>query len=403
MTDIWRDTVELTEEQKLVQRNIRELCADFDAAYWRQKDREKEYPHEFLEALSEHGWLGILIPEEYGGAGMDTPEAVVMMEEIAASPGGGTAAQAIHGAVYTSRPLVRYGTDSLKEDLLSDVAAGDISIQSMGLTEPNAGSDTLSIETTAEKNGDEYVIDGQKIWISRVNVTDYILLIARTTPVEEVEKRTRGLSMFLVDVADALEQDALEMESIPKTAVPATPAFELWFDDLAVPERYLIGEKDNGFYQLLDGLNEERVVVAAENIGLGEIAIERAVDYANQREVFGRPIGKNQAIQHPLAKSYAHVQAAKQMVYNSASIVDESESNDQQAGALANMAKFLSAEASFEAADAAVQTHGGFGVAREYDVERYFREARLLRIAPIAQELVLNYIGERVLDLPRSY
>lgn len=403
MADIWTETVELTEEQRLVKRNIQELCDDFDAAYWRERDVEGEYPHEFLDALGEHGWLGILIPEEYGGAGMGTPEAVVMMEQIARQNGGGTAAQAIHGAVYNSRPIVRYGSDALKEELLPKFATGEAAVQSLALTEANAGSDSLAIDTRAERDGDEFVINGSKLWISRVNVTDYLLIIARTTPADEAEKRTRGISMFLADVDEALEAGTLEMESIPKTVVPATPSYELWFEDLRIPEEHLIGEEGNGFYQLLDGLNEERLVVAAENVGLGELAIDRAVDYANQREVFDRLIGSNQAIQHPLAKAYAHVQAAKQTVYNAAPIVDASESSDRQGGALANMAKFLSAEACYEAADAAVQTHGGFGVAREYDVERYLREARFLRIAPVAQELTLNYLGERVLGLPRSY
>ncbi|MFB6353066.1 MAG: acyl-CoA dehydrogenase family protein [Halobacteriales archaeon] len=403
MADIWTETVELTEEQRLVKRNIQELCADFDAEYWRERDAEGEYPHEFLEALGEHGWLGILIPEEYGGAGMETTEAVVMMEQIARQHGGGTAAQAIHGAVYNSRPIVRYGSESLKEELLPKLATGEEAVQSLALTEPDAGSDSLAIDTFAERDGDEYVINGSKVWISRVNVTDYLLIIARTTPAEEAEKRTRGISMFLADVDEAREAGTLEMEAIPKTVVPATPSYELWFEDLRVPEEHLIGEEGNGFYQLLDGLNEERLVVAAENVGLGELALDRAVDYANQREVFDRLIGSNQAIQHPLAKAYAHVQAAKQTVYNAAPIVDEVESSDRRGGALANMAKFLSAEACYEAADAAVQTHGGFGVAREYDVERYLREARFLRIAPVAQELTLNYLGERVLGLPRSY
>lgn len=403
MADIWTDTVELTEEQRLVKRQIRELCSDFDAEYWRTADAEGRYPREFLDALADHGWLGILVPEEYGGAGMGTTEAVVMMEEIARGEGGGTAAQAIHGAVYNSRPITRYGSEELKAELLPAFASGEQAVQSMALTEPNAGSDTLSIETRAERDDGTYVINGAKIWTSRVNVTDYLLVIARTTPVEAVEKRTRGISMFLVDVDEAVDAGTLEMEPIPKTVVKATPSYQLWFEDLRVDESMLVGEEGQGFYQLLDGLNEERLVVAAENIGLGELALERAVDYANEREVFGRAIGKNQAIQHPLAEAYAHLQAAKQTVYNAAPIVDETESTDRRAGTLANMAKYLSAEACYEAADAAVQTHGGFGVAREYDVERYLREARLLRIAPVAQELTLNYLGEKVLNLPRSY
>ncbi|MDY6764816.1 MAG: acyl-CoA dehydrogenase, partial [Halobacteria archaeon] len=249
--------------------------------------------------------------------------------------------------------------------------------------------------------GDEYVINGQKIWTSRVDVSDYIVLIARTTPKEEVERKTRGISMFLIDLNRALDSGALEIKKIPKTASNFVHSYEMWFDDLYVPSENLIGEEGEGFYQVLDGLNEERVVIAAECVGLGELAIERAVEYANERVVFDRPIGKNQAIQHPLAEAYTHVQAAKQVTYNAAERVDE-ESN-MEIGALANMSKYLSAEACFEAADIAVQTHGGFGVAREYDVERYFREARLTRLVPITQELILNYVGEKVLNLPRSY
>ncbi|MFA9428410.1 acyl-CoA dehydrogenase family protein [Natronorubrum sp. A-ect3] len=401
MVTVATDTVELSAQQQLVRESIRDICSEFDDEYWREKDRAGDYPDEFVTTLGEHGWLGVLIPEEHGGAGMGTAEVVVMMEEIAASGGGFAAAQAIHGGIYNSVPIVRHGSDELKERLLPDVAAGDVAIQSLGLTEPNAGSDSTSIETVAEKHDDEYVINGQKIWTSRVDASDYLLVVARTTPKSEVEKRTRGISMFLVDVQDALEAATLEMKSIPKTASNAVHAYELWFDELHVPADNLIGERGNGFYHLLDGLNEERLVIAAECLGLGELAIQKGVEYANERVVFDRPIGQNQAIQHPLAKAYAEIQAAKQLTYNAATAV-EGESGTA-VGAQANMAKYLAAEAAFTAADAAVQAHGGFGVAREYDVERYFREARLTRLVPITQELVLNYIGENVLGLPRSY
>ncbi|QFU81805.1 acyl-CoA dehydrogenase family protein [Natronorubrum aibiense] len=401
MATVATDTIELSEQQQLVRENIRDICSEFDDEYWREKDRASEYPDEFVTTLGEHGWLGVLVPEEYGGAGMGTAEVVVMMEEIAASGGGFAAAQAIHGGIYNSVPIVRHGSDELKERLLPDVAAGDVAIQSLGLTEPNAGSDSTSIETVAEQRDGEYVINGQKIWTSRVDASDYLLVVARTTPKSEVEKRTRGISMFLVNVHDALDAGTLEMKSIPKTASSAVHAYELWLDDLRVPADNLIGERGNGFYHLLDGLNEERLVIAAECLGLGELAVQKGVDYANEREVFNRPIGQNQAIQHPLAKAYAEIQAAKQLTYNAATVV-EGESG-AAVGAQANMAKYLSAEAAFTAADAAVQAHGGFGVAREYDVERYFREARLTRLVPITQELVLNYIGENVLGLPRSY
>jgi acyl-CoA dehydrogenase len=401
MVTVATDTIELSEQQQLVRESIRDICSEFDDEYWREKDRAAEYPHEFVTTLGDHGWLGVLVPEAYGGAGMGTAEVVVMMEEIAASGGGFAAAQAIHGGIYNSVPIVRHGSDELKEQLLPSVADGDVAIQSLGLTEPNAGSDSTSIETVAEKHDDEYVINGQKIWTSRVDASDYLLVVARTTPKSEVEKRTRGISMFLVDVQDALEAETLEMKAIPKTASNAVHAYELWFDELHVPADNLIGERGNGFYHLLDGLNEERLVIAAECLGLGELAIQKGVEYANERVVFDQPIGQNQAIQHPLAKAYAEVQAAKQLTYNAATTV-EGESGTA-VGAQANMAKYLAAEAAFAAADAAVQTHGGFGVAREYDVERYFREARLTRLVPITQELVLNYIGENVLGLPRSY
>lgn len=391
--------VELTDQQQLVRDSIREICDDYDPSYWRQKDAEGAYPTEFVETLANHGWLGALIPEEYGGAGMSTPETVVMMEEIAASGGGFAAAQAIHGGIYNSVPLVNYGTEEQKEEVLPKVTSGEVSIQSFGLTEPNAGSDSTSIETRAERTDDGYLINGQKIWISRVDVSDYLLLMARTTPKSEVEKRTQGISMFLVDLEEAFEQDALEMESIPKTASNAVHSFELWFKDLHLPENALIGEEGEGFYQMLDGLNEERLVIAAECVGLGEAAIEAGVEYANEREVFDVPIGSNQAIQHPLAEAFSRVQAAKKIVHSSAKSVDK----DVDLGARANMSKFLAADAAYQAADIAVQTHGGFGVAREYDVERYFREARLTRLVPITQELALNYIGEKVLGLPRSY
>ncbi|ELY87320.1 acyl-CoA dehydrogenase domain-containing protein [Natrialba hulunbeirensis JCM 10989] len=398
-----RDAVQLTERQQLVRSSIRDICADFDHEYWRTRAETGEYPHEFVDELVEQGWMGILVPEAYGGAGMGTQETVVMMEEIAANGGGFSAAQAVHGGVYNSVPIVEYGSEDLKSDLLPRVADGEASIQAFGLTEPNAGSNSTAIETRAEasQDGDEYVINGQKIWTSRVDVSDYLVLVARTTPLENVEKRTQGISMFLVDIEDAYDQGALEIESIPKSASDFVHSYELWFDDLRVPAENLIGVEGEGFYQVLDGLNEERLVIAAECLGLGRLALERAVQYANDREVFGNPIGSNQAIQHPLAEAYARLQAAKQLTYNAADRAASDEAVDL--GAYANAAKFLAADAAYQAADAAVQTHGGFGVATEYDVERYFREARLTRLVPITQQLALNYLGETVLGLPRSY
>ncbi len=400
MVHNWRDSVELTDEQTLVQNSIRDICAEFDDEYWRENDETETYPQAFVDTLAEHGWLGILIPEEYGGAGMSTSEVVVMMEEIAASGGGFTGAQAIHGGIYNTTPLVEYANDSLKERLLPEIATGETRVQSLGLTEPNAGSDSTSLETRAERDGDEYVINGQKIWISRVDASDYVLLMARTTPRDEVEKRTRGISMILVDLEDAYDS-GLEIRKIPKTAGNAVHSYEMFFSDVRVPVTNLVGEEGNGFYQVLSGLNEERLAIAAECLGLGEVALERGIEYASEREVFGGPIGANQAIQHPLADAYAELLAAKKVIYSAA---DQLATLDRQAaGAQANVAKYLAANAAFSAADAAVQTHGGFGVAREYDVERYFREARLTRLVPITQQLVLNYLGEHVLGLPRSY
>ena len=398
---VLEDTVELTEDQRLVRNSVQEICDDYDHAYWREKAEAGEYPEEFVGDLADHGWMGALIPQEYGGAGMTTNETVVMMEEIAAGGGGFSAAQAIHGGIYNTVPIVEYGSEKMKTELLPEVAAGETAIQAFGLTEPNAGSDSTSIETFAEKDGDEYVINGQKIWTSRVDVSDYIVLVARTTPKAKVEKKTRGISMFLVDIDEAVDQGGLEFESIPKSASDFVHSFEMWFEDLRIPEENLIGEEGEGFYQVLDGLNEERLVIAAECLGLGRLAIERGVEYANQREVFDRPIGQNQAIQHPFAEAYAHLQAAKQMTYAAADSVTRGAS--KAVGARANMSKYLASEAAFESADAAVQAHGGFGIATEYDVERYFREARLTRLVPITQELVLNYVGENVLGLPRSY
>lgn len=396
------DTVPLSDEQRLVRDSIREICDDFDDEYWRECDRAAEYPHEFAETLADNDWFGALVPTEYGGAGMSTAETVVMMEEIAASGGGFGAAQAVHGAIYNSVPLVEYGSDRMKAELLPKVADGSVSIQAFGLTEPNAGSDSTAIETRAERDGDEYVITGQKVWTSRVDVSDYLVLMARTTPRADVEKRTRGITMFLVDVADARAQGAIELDRIDKTASQFVHSYEVWFEDLRVPAEAVVGEVGEGFYQMLDGLNEERLVIAAECVGLGEAALEKGIAYANEREVFDRAIGKNQAIQHPLAEAYARLLAAKQVVYAAADAADGG-GDRSDLGARANVAKYLAADAAFEAADAAVQTHGGFGVAREYDVERYLREARLARLVPVTQELALNYIGENVLGLPRSY
>jgi acyl-CoA dehydrogenase len=401
MTTFLDTDFDLSESQRLVQQSIREICSGYDHAYWRRKSESREYPHEFVDELLDNGWLGALVPEAYGGAGMGTSEAVVMMEEIAANGGGFSAAQAVHGGTYNILPIVRYGSETLKEEILPGVAAGDISVQAFCLTEPRSGSESTAIETRAVRDGDEYVITGEKIWASRVDVSDYAIVATRTTPVEDVGHKSEGLSLFLVDLDDAVRQGAMSFEEIPKAANDFIHSYRIQFDGVRVPARYLIGDEGDGFYQALDSLNEDRLVTAAECVGLGELAIERAVDYASERSVFGQPIGANQAVQHPLAKAYAKVLGAKSLTLDAAEHLDER--GQKEVGTRANVAKYLASEACFEAADAAVQTHGGFGVAKEYDVERYFREARLTRLIPITQELVLNYVGEKVLDFPRSY
>lgn len=400
MAHSWRDSISLSDEQRHVRDSIRELCADFDAEYWREKDREEEYPTEFVNTLSRDGWLGALIPEEYTGKGYGTEETVVIMNEIAASGAGFSGAQTIHAAIYNSAPLVKYASEEMKANLLPRVANGDAWIQCFSLTEPEAGSDSTSMTTEARREGDKYVVNGEKLWTSRIDVSDYLVLAARTTPREEVEKKTQGISLFLVDIAKGIDDNSIQLEEIEKTVSGVVSSFRVTYDDLHIPVENLIGEEDRGFYHVLDGLNQERLVIAAECIGLGELAVKKGVNYANDREVFGRPIGQNQGIQHPLAAAFARLQAAKQIAYDAASRTDE---DRKTVGARANMAKYLAAEAAFEAADAAVQAHGGRGVAREYDVERYFREARLTRLVPITQELVLNYLGENILGLPRSY
>ncbi|KTG07749.1 acyl-CoA dehydrogenase [Haloprofundus marisrubri] len=400
MSGYFASELALSPRQQAVREEIRAVCDEFDDAYWRERDAEGEYPHEFVNALAEEGWLGILLPEEYGGKGYGTEETVAMMYEIARSGAGFSGAQTVHAAIYNSAPLVKYGSDELKENLLPQVASGEAWIQCFSLTEPTAGSESTAMTTRAERDGDEYVVNGEKLWTSRIDVSDYLVLAARTTPYDEVDKKTKGVSLFLVDIERGVDEGSIQLEEIDKTVSGVVSSFRVTYDDLRIPADQLVGVEDEGFYQVLDGLNEERLVIAAEAIGLGELAIEKGADYANEREVFGQPIGQNQAVQHPLAAAFARVQAAKQFTFDAAKRTDEER---KAVGARANAAKYLAADATFEAADAAVQVHGGRGVAREYDVERYLREARLTRLVPITQELALNYIGENVLELPRSF
>ena len=391
--------LEFSDEQRLIQREVRNICEDFDMAYWQEQDRKAEYPTEFVDALAEHGWLGTVSPEKYGGAGLETLEAAIILEEIAASGAGFNGAMACHGAMFIPRSILNYGSEEMKSEILPSLASGEESLQCFSLTEPNAGFDSTAITTSAERDGDRYVVNGQKVWTSRYHASDYMVLVARTTPLEEVEKKTKGISLFLVDIADANAQGAVETEKIEKNVRAAVPSYEVWFEDLEVPAENLIGEEDQGFYQVLDGLNEERVVIAAEAVGLARASLDRAVKYANDREVFGNPIAANQAIQHPLADAYARMTSARNITYQAAKAFKEG----RDVGEAANIAAYMAREAASEAADNAVQTHGGYGIAVEYDVERFYREARLTHIAPVSDEMILNYLSEHVLGLERSY
>jgi acyl-CoA dehydrogenase len=391
--------LEFSEEQRLIQKEVQNICAEFDDEYWREHDRNAEYPMEFVQTLGEYGWLGTVIPEEYEGAGLDTLEASLVLEEIAASGAGFNGAMACHGAMFIPRSIINYGSEEMKSELLPKLASGEELMQCFALTEPNAGYESTAITTSAEREGDQYVINGQKTWCSRLHASDWMVLVARTTPIEDVEKKTDGLSLFLVDIADAKEQGAIDAEEIEKNVRAAVPSYEVWFEDLELPAENLIGVEEEGFAQVMDGLNEERVVIAAEAVGLARVAIDRAVEYANEREVFDRKIGQNQAIQHPLADAHARTVSARNITYQAARAFKEG----RDVGEAANIAAYMAREAASDATDQAVQTHGGYGVAVEYDVERFYREARLSRIAPISDEMILNYIGEHVLGLPRSY
>ena len=391
--------LEFTEEQRHIRSEIRNICDDFDMEYWREKDREHEYPMEFVRTLGEHGWLGTVVPQEYGGAGLDTLEASIILEEISASGAGFNGAMSCHGAMFIPRSVLNYGDEEMKERLLPKIASGEDLLQCFAITEPNAGFDSTSITTFARDEGDRWVVNGQKTWCSRIHASDWMVLVARTTPKEEVDRKTEGISLFLVDLADAKDQGAIETEVIEKNIRSAVPSYQVWFEDLELPADNLIGEEGRGFYHVLDGLNEERVVIAAEAVGLARVAIDRAVAYANEREVFDRTIGKNQAIQHPLADAYARMTSARNITYQAARAFKEG----RDVGEAANIAAYMAREAASKATDRALQTHGGYGVAVEFDVERFYREARLAHIAPISDEMILNYLGEHVLGLERSY
>jgi acyl-CoA dehydrogenase len=372
---------------------VRELCQRFGGDYWRKIDEERAYPDAFVKALTEAGWLAALIPEEYGGSGLSVTEASIILEEISRS---GAFAGAVHGQMYVMGCVLRHASREQKRSYLPKIASGELRMQSMAVTEPTAGTDTTKLKTVAVKKGDRYVVNGQKVFISRVRHSDLLLLLARTTPIDRVKKKSEGLSVFIVDLRQAVGK-GLTVKPIRNMANQETN--ELFFDNLQVPAENLIGEEGKGLKYILDGLNAERILIAAECIGDGYWFIDKATAYAKERVVFDRPIGQNQGIQFPIARAYAGVQAADLMRYKAAALFDAG----KPCGAEANMALFLGANASWEAANACLQTHGGYGFAAEYDVERKFRETRLYQVAPISTNLILSYIGEHVLGMPRSF
>src|SRR5512139_2138478 len=372
---------------------VRALCAQFPDEYHRQVDAQRAYPEAFVDALTKAGWLAAMIPPEYGGSGLGLAEASVVMEEINRSGGN---SGACHGQMYNMGTLLRHGSEAQKQRYLPKIASGEWRLQSMGVTEPSTGTDTTRITTTAVKRGDRYVVNEQKVWISRVQHSDWMILLARTTPLADVTKKSDGMSIFMVDLR-AAEKSGMTVRPIPNMVNHETN--ELFFENLEIPEENLIGEEGKGFRYILDGLNAERILIAAECIGDGYWFVERAVKYAKERVVFDRPIGQNQGVQFPLAEAHMEIEAANLMRYKAAALYDAK----QHCGAEANMAKHLAAKASWEAANACLQTHGGFGFAAEYDVERKFRETRLYLVAPISTNLILSYVAEHVLGLPRSF
>ncbi|KAA0910875.1 acyl-CoA dehydrogenase family protein [Pusillimonas sp. ANT_WB101] len=372
---------------------IRDLCAQFPPEYFRKIDEERGYPDEFVRTLTEAGWLAALIPEEYGGSGLSLTAASVIMEEI--NRNGGNSG-VCHGQMYNMGTLLRHGSKEQKDKYLPRIASGELRLQSMGVTEPTTGTDTTKIKTTAVRKGDRYVINGQKVWISRIQHSDLMILLARTTPLDQVKRKADGMSIFLVDLHTAIG-NGMDVRPIPNMVNHETN--ELFFENLEIPAENLIGEEGKGFRYILDGLNAERSLIAAECIGDGHWFIDKVTAYAKERIVFGRPIGQNQGVQFPIAKAHINIEAASLMRYEACRLFDA----HQPCGAQANMAKMLAADASWEAANACLQFHGGFGFANEYDIERKFRETRLYQVAPISTNLILSYVAEHVLGLPRSF
>ena len=381
------------EAHESLRKQVREVCASFPDEYWRTLDEKREYPEAFVRAMTASGLLGALIPEEYGGMGLSLQAACAILEEVNRS---GANAGPAHAQMYTMGTLLRHGSKAQKEEYLPKIASGELRLQAFGVTEPEAGTDTTQLSTSALRDGDEYVVNGRKIYISRVGHSDLMILLARTTPIEEVEKRSRGLSVFLVDLREAVGDD---LTVTRRRVMMNNETNELLFENLRIPKSSIIGEEGEGLRYVMDGMNAERILIAAECVGDGRFFIERATDRAKKREVFGRLIGQNQGVQFPIARSYVSIEAADLMANKAATLFDAGE----PCGAEANMAKLLAADASWEAANVAVQTFGGYGFDAEYDVERKFRETRLYQVAPISTNLILSYLAEHVLELPRSF
>ncbi|NMO02265.1 acyl-CoA/acyl-ACP dehydrogenase [Gordonia sp. TBRC 11910] len=385
---------ELTDDQLTIRDAVTELAAKFDDQYWQEKDEKHEFPREFYDAFAEGGWLGITTPEEYGGHGFGITEASIILEQVAASGAGMNGASSMHLSIFGMHPVIVHGSEELKRRTLPRIVNGDLHV-CFGVTEPGAGLDTTRITTFAKRDGDKYIVNGRKVWISKAVESEKILLLTRTTKFDDSPRKTDGLTLFLTD----LDRDKVDIRPIKKMGRNAVTSNELFIDGLEIPVEDRVGEEGKGFTYILDGLNPERCLVAAEALGIGRAALRAGVRYGNEREVFGRQIGKNQGIQFPLADSLARLDAAELMLRKATWLYD----NGKPCGREANTAKYLCADAGFEAADRALQTHGGMGYSEEYNVARYFREARLTRIAPISQEMILNYLGSHVLGLPRSY
>lgn len=384
----------MTEERQAIRDAIAKLCTEFDADYWLDCDNEGKFPDAFVDAVAEGGWLGIAMPEEYGGSGLGITEACIMMQTVAQSGAGFSGCSAIHLNIFGLNPVVVFATAEQKSRMLPGIISGKDKA-CFGVTEPDAGLDTTNLTTRAERDGDGYRVFGQKHWTSMAQRANKVLLLARTTPRADVKRKTDGISLFYTD----LDRNYVDIHQIPKMGRKAVDSNAVFYDGLPVPQEDLIGEEGKGFYYILHGLNPERLLVAAEAVGLGRAALQRAVNYANEREVFGRPIGMNQGIQHPLARCWIELQAAEALAYKAAAMYDRGE----DCGADANASKYFAAEAGFNACEQAVLTHGGMGYAKEYHVERYFREIMIARIAPVSREMIFNFIAEKTLGLPRSF